>query len=51
MAGAVRQPIDIASLERFISSNVPQIKVPVDVKQVRIIPTSLRWKKLMEAGT
>jgi hypothetical protein len=35
MAGAVRQPIDIASLERFISSTVPEIKVPIDVKQVR----------------
>lgn len=34
MAGAIRQPIDIASLERFIANNVPDIKVPVDVKQV-----------------
>lgn len=34
MAGAVRQPIDIQSLERFISQNVPEIKVPIDVKQV-----------------
>jgi hypothetical protein len=35
MAGNVRQPIDIASLERYITANVPEIKVPVDVKQVR----------------
>jgi len=33
MAGAVRQPIDIASLERYIAANVPEIKVPIDVKQ------------------
>lgn len=33
MAGAVRQPIDIASLERYISTNVPEIAVPVEVKQ------------------
>ena len=34
MAGKVRQPIDIASLERFITANVPEIAVPLDVKQV-----------------
>ncbi|KAJ5807884.1 hypothetical protein N7474_009153 [Penicillium riverlandense] len=33
MAGAVRQPIDIPSLERFIDQNVPEIKTPLDVKQ------------------
>jgi hypothetical protein len=34
MAGIVRQPIDIQSLERFISQNVPEIKTPIDIKQV-----------------
>lgn len=34
MAGSVRQPIDIQSLERYIDSNVPLIKTPLDVKQV-----------------
>jgi hypothetical protein len=34
MAGVVRQPIDVQSLERFISQNVPEIKTPIDVKQV-----------------
>jgi hypothetical protein len=34
MAGVVRQPIDVASLERYIASNVPEIAVPIDVKQV-----------------
>jgi hypothetical protein len=34
MAGQVRQPIDIASLERYVAANVPEIQVPLDVKQV-----------------
>lgn len=34
MAGRVRQPIDIGALEKWISQNVPQIEVPLDVKQV-----------------
>ncbi|KAI1208305.1 phosphotransferase enzyme family protein [Annulohypoxylon truncatum] len=33
MAGKVRHPIDTAALERYISENVPEIKVPLDVKQ------------------
>lgn len=33
MAGTVRQPIDVASLERYISAHVPDIAVPIDVKQ------------------
>lgn len=35
MAGNVRQPIDLASLERYISANVPEITVPLELKQVR----------------
>lgn len=35
MAGEVRQPIDIPSLERYIDQNVPALKTPLDVKQVR----------------
>jgi aminoglycoside phosphotransferase (APT) family kinase protein len=34
MAGAVRQPIDVKSLERYIVQNVPEIQLPIDVKQV-----------------
>lgn len=34
MAGAVRQPIDVASLEPYIDKNVPIIKTPLTVKQV-----------------
>lgn len=35
MAGRVRQPIDVAALERYISKSVPEIKTPIDIKQVR----------------
>lgn len=34
MAGPVRQPIDQASLERYLEKNVPEIKTPLDLKQV-----------------
>ncbi|EON67349.1 phosphotransferase enzyme family domain-containing protein [Coniosporium apollinis CBS 100218] len=33
MAGEVRQPINLASLEKFIKSNVPEIKTPLTIKQ------------------
>ncbi|KAL4916962.1 kinase-like domain-containing protein [Aspergillus aurantiobrunneus] len=33
MAGAVRQPIDVPALERYIDQNVPIIKTPLEVKQ------------------
>ncbi|KXJ90198.1 phosphotransferase enzyme family protein [Microdochium bolleyi] len=33
MAGRVRQPIDVAALERYITQHVPEIKTPLDVKQ------------------
>jgi hypothetical protein len=33
MAGSVRQPIDTASLERYIAAHVPEIAIPLDVKQ------------------
>lgn len=34
MAGPIRQPIDLKSLEKFIEKTVPEIKLPIDVKQV-----------------
>lgn len=34
MAGAVRQPIDVASLERYIDAKVPNIQTPLQLKQV-----------------
>jgi len=33
MAGRIRQPIDIKSLETYLNANVPDIKTPLDVKQ------------------
>ncbi|KAF2119699.1 kinase-like domain-containing protein [Lophiotrema nucula] len=33
MAGPVRQPIDTASLEKYIDTNVPEIKTPISLKQ------------------
>lgn len=34
MAGRVRQPISVEALEAYVIKNVPEIKVPLDVKQV-----------------
>jgi hypothetical protein len=34
MAGPIRQPIDIKSLERYLERQVPEIKTPLDIKQV-----------------
>ncbi|KAG6087012.1 hypothetical protein E4U30_001624 [Claviceps sp. LM220 group G6] len=33
MAGQIRQPIDEAAFSRFVEQNVPEIKLPIDVKQ------------------
>ncbi|SLM40057.1 aminoglycoside phosphotransferase [Lasallia pustulata] len=33
MAGAVRQPVNVESLSAYIDKTVPQIKIPIDVKQ------------------
>ncbi|KAH7066141.1 kinase-like domain-containing protein [Paraphoma chrysanthemicola] len=33
MAGAVRQPIDVKSFERYIEKNVPSITTPITLKQ------------------
>jgi aminoglycoside phosphotransferase (APT) family kinase protein len=33
MAGEIRQPIDLESLSRYISFNVPEIALPIDIKQ------------------
>jgi len=34
MAGPVRQPIDQAALERYLEGNVPEVKPPLELKQV-----------------
>lgn len=41
MAGAIRHPIDVEALHRYIENNVPEIKTPVEVKQVRLSQVSL----------
>lgn len=41
MAGAIRQPIDIESLQRYIDANVPDIKTPLDIKQVSLVQTEV----------
>ena len=35
MAGPVRQPIDLKALEKYVNEHVPEIKTPLDLKQVR----------------
>jgi hypothetical protein len=58
MAGRVRQPIDVAALERYISKSVPEIKTPIDLKQVRlatdfpatIAPILSRYRSLVSAS-
>ena len=34
MVGAVRQPINLESLSSYIDRNVPEIKLPISIKQV-----------------
>jgi aminoglycoside phosphotransferase (APT) family kinase protein len=33
MAGPMRQPINLESLEDYLKNNVPNIQLPIDVKQ------------------
>ena len=47
MAGIVRQPIDLQSLERYISKNVPEIEVPIDLKQVALPPNPVSLHSLL----
>lgn len=35
MAGPIRQQIDLDSFDRYLRDHVPEIKTPVEVKQVR----------------
>ena len=36
MAGVIRQPIDVDSFSRYIKKHVPEIKLPIDIKQVNL---------------
>ena len=40
MAGRVRQPIDEAAFSKFLEQNVPQIKTPIELKQVSRVDDS-----------
>jgi hypothetical protein len=42
MAGVIRQPIDIPALQRYIEQHVPQIKTPLEVKQVRVLTVHMK---------
>ncbi|RAL58091.1 hypothetical protein DID88_009808 [Monilinia fructigena] len=33
MAGSIRQPIDLQALEKYIEKHVPEIKIPIEIKQ------------------
>jgi hypothetical protein len=35
MAGPVRQPVDLDRLSIYIKEHIPEMKLPVDIKQVR----------------
>lgn len=34
MAGRIRQPIDQEAFSKFVAENVPEIQIPIDLKQV-----------------
>jgi len=41
MAGTVRQPIDLEAFTKYIDEHVPEIKTPVDLKQVSYDPRTV----------
>lgn len=41
MAGPIRQPINLDNLSKYIDQHAPEIKTPLDVKQVAPPGTSL----------
>ena len=46
MAGPVRQPIDLDSLSRYIDKNVPDIKTPLELKQVGPVQQTIPQKDI-----
>lgn len=40
MAGSVRHPIDMRALESWIEKNIPEIEVPLEIKQVGSFPST-----------
>lgn len=47
MAGRVRHPIDVKALERYIEQHVPEIKTPLDIKQVGMLRSRLQPNSLL----
>lgn len=43
MAGPIRQPINLDNLSKYIDQHAPEIKTPLDVKQVAPPGTSLTY--------
>ena len=41
MAGPIRQPIDLDSLSHYLEQNIPEIKLPISIKQVNPLPQAL----------
>ncbi|KAI9778612.1 MAG: hypothetical protein M1839_008005 [Geoglossum umbratile] len=50
MAGAVRQPINVARLEAYIRDNVPEISTPIDVKQFGFGQSNPTYQLTDQAG-
>ena len=48
MAQAIRQPINLDNLQRWIEANVPEIKTPLEVKQVRTLSSLITSMMLFE---
>lgn len=42
MAGPVRHPIDLKKLEDYLRTNVPEIELPLEIKQVSTLFTIIQ---------
>lgn len=51
MAGAVRQPIDTKSLSTYLGDNVPEVTLPVQIKQARDPATLIQASMLTIYGS
>ncbi|TPX15612.1 uncharacterized protein E0L32_004310 [Thyridium curvatum] len=51
MAGRVRHPIDVKSLEAYLNKNVPEIKTPLDIKQFGFGQSNPTYQLTSPTGT
>ncbi|KAF7528025.1 hypothetical protein G7054_g10305 [Neopestalotiopsis clavispora] len=51
MAGRVRHPIDVKSLERYVQKHVPEIETPLDVKQFGFGQSNPTYQLTSPSGT